>query len=162
MKFTKKKGNIRLLIFTVFFMFFLSILLSFNVYAHSPSNMNLGYNITTKELEVSLNHQVSNTNSHYVNNIVVKINGETIINKDYTSQPESSFTYIYNNTQAEENDTIEVTAFCNQGGSITRQLKVSSGKISQTDDDSTPGFQLILFVISIIFLIFVFKIKKSS
>lgn len=157
MKLTKMIFNKSLLILTTILIFISSC--GF-VYAHSPTNMNLSYNITTKELQVSINHQVSNPNTHYIYNIVIKKNGVTIINQDYSNQPGSSFTYIYNETSAVEGETIEVTGYCNQGGSIKRQLTVSSKEISETDNDnSTPGFQLILFIFSIIFLIIVFKKK---
>jgi hypothetical protein len=118
--------------------------------------MNLSYNNTTKELLVDITHQVSNPNTHYVYNIVVKINGETNISQDYTSQPESSFTYTYEGIEVIEGDIFEVTALCNQGGSITRTLTVSSGEVSETgdDDSSTPGFELIIFICAIALILF--------
>jgi hypothetical protein len=132
-------------------MFFSLVLLSINVSAHSPSNMSLSYNNTTKELQVDITHQVSNPNTHYVYNIVVKINGETNISQDYTSQPGSSFTYSYEGIEVIEGDIFEVTALCNQGGSITRTFTVSSGEVSETgdDDSSTPGFELTVVFLAV-------------
>jgi len=139
---------------------FLLVLTSVNVYAHSPSDMNLTYNTTTKKLEVFINHQVSDPNSHYVFNIVVKINGVTNLSEDYTSQPNNSFTYTYENIEANEGDIIEVTALCNQGGSISRQLTVTSDDVSESDENgSTPGFELLIFIITIIALVIIIRKK---
>lgn len=148
----------RLIFLIATFVLFSLVLSSANVYAHSPSDMNLSYNNTTKELEVKIKHQVSNPNSHYVTNIVVKINGETNLSKEYTSQPGNDFTYTFENIETVEGDIIEVTALCNQGGSISRQLTVSSGEVSESDEDgSTPGFELLLFIITIIAFLIIRK-----
>lgn len=161
MKYTKVLFNKRLQFFTIILILLLFTLSSISVSAHSPSSMNLNYSMATKELQVSITHQVPNPNTHYVYNIVVKINGETNISEDYTSQPGSSFTYKYQGIEAIEGDAFEVTAYCIQGGSITRQLTVSSGEVSKTDDDSsTPGFELILFVIALIVLMMVIRKKR--
>lgn len=161
MKYTKVLSIKKLFLINMVLIFLLFTLSSTSANAHSPSDMNLNYNITTKELNVSITHQVSNPNTHYVNNIVIKINGETNISKDYTSQPGSSFTYTYENFEATKDDVIEVAAFCNQGGSISRQLTVTSGEASQSDDDrSTPGFELILFMVALIVLMFVIRKKR--
>ena len=150
----------KILIGAIFFV--LSILiLSFIAVAHSASNMSLSYNSTINELQVDITHQVSNPNTHYVNNIIIKINGETNLSSDYSSQPGSGFSYTYTGIKLSEGDVIEVTATCNQGGSISKQLTISSEGVSNNgDDSSTPGFELILFIISVIaFLIILNKDK---
>jgi hypothetical protein len=120
--------------------------------------MSLSYDSTTNELQVDISHQVSNPNTHYVYKIVIKINGVTNISQDYTSQPGSSFSYTYEDIDAVESDTFEVTALCNQGGSISKELTVSSEIISETDDkSSTPGFEFIIFITSIITIIIPLK-----
>lgn len=161
MKLTGLIFNKRLYYLTTILMFFLLFLSSIGVYAHSPSNMSLSYNNTINELKVSITHQVSDPETHYVFQIIVKINGLVNITQDYSSQPSSSFTYTYKNIEAVEGDTFEVTANCNQGGSITKQLTVSSEEVSETGDDSssTPGFELILLIISFIIII-IFLRKK--
>ena len=158
MKYTKVLSIKKLLLINIVLIFLIFTLSSISVNAHSPSDMNLSYNITTKELNVSITHQVSDPNTHYVNNIVIKLNGETNISKDYTSQPGSSFTYTYENFEATIDDEIEVAAFCIQGGSISKQLIVTSGEVSKSDDDSsTPGFELILFMVALIVLMIVIR-----
>jgi hypothetical protein len=160
MKNIKTINTKRLFFLIATFVLFSLVLSSINVYAHSPSDMNLTFNNTTKELEVKINHQVSDPNSHYVYSIVVKINGVTNLSEDYTSQPGNSFTYTYENIETNEDDIIEVTALCNQGGSISRQLTVTSSDVSESDENgSTPGFELLLFIITIIALLIIIRKK---
>jgi hypothetical protein len=103
---------------------------------------------------------VSNPNTHYVNNIEVMLNGETEVDQSYSSQPDSSFTYTFEDMYADGGDEIEITATCNQGGSITDQLTVGSDTTSDSDDDSsTPGFELILIFASVIAVFFIYKRK---
>ena len=150
--------NNRLISITGILLLIFFTLSTINVSAHSPSNMNLSYNTNTKELDVSINHQVANPDTHYVNNIIIKINDITIQTEEYSSQPGSSFTYTYENFTATKDDKIEVTANCNQGGSITKTLTVTSEETSKSeDDDSTPGFELILIIFSIICIILILK-----
>jgi hypothetical protein len=145
--------------FLIIFIIFLSfVFLSLNVSAHSPSSMTLSYDSSANELQVDISHQVSNPNTHYVENIVVKINGETNISRDYTSQSGSSFSYTYEGMVLSEGDLIQVTATCNQGGSISKELTISSEGVSETgDDSSTPGFELLVFIISIAAIVIFIK-----
>lgn len=148
----------RLMFLTIFLMFITLLFSTFYVSAHSPSSMNLSYDGTTNKLQVDISHQVSNPNTHYVDNIVVKINGENRINQDYTSQSGSSFSYTYEDLVLSEGDLVQVTATCNQGGSISNELTVSSEGVSVAEDDgSTPGFEILIFIVSIIAILIITK-----
>ena len=151
----------KLLIFQIILVFSMLTLGSMSVNAHSPSSMNAEYNSVTERLTVEINHQVSNPNTHYVNTIEITINGVSEIEESYSSQPDSSFIYTFENIYAEEGDEIEVTANCNQGGLITDQLTVGSDTTSGSDDDSsTPGFELILIFASVIAVLFLYQKKR--
>jgi hypothetical protein len=90
--------------------------------AHAPSDMSLSYNELSKELVVTITHQVSNPQAHYIREVRVLINVRVIYNSQYSSQPASdSFTYTYP-VQPIPGDTIEATAFCSITGSISRQM----------------------------------------
>jgi len=128
------------------------------VSAHSPSSMTLSYDLDAQELTVEISHQVSDTSTHFVENIKVKVNGDPSVNQDYTSQPGNTFTYTYDTVQAEEGDEIEVTAICNLGGNIQQQLTVTAGGGSTSDD--TPGFGLIVVLISLSMLIILRRRKQ--
>ncbi|MFX1503732.1 MAG: hypothetical protein ACFFDH_22415, partial [Promethearchaeota archaeon] len=106
---------------------FLIILISMttvNTKAHNPSNMSLSYDSNTKVLSVSITHTVTNPSSHYIEYVLIRVNGSTVLNQIYTSQPStSSFTYDYNIT-AGDRATIQVTASCSISGSITRSITI--------------------------------------
>ena len=156
-KYSKEKKMNYSKIGPIILCFLAVILVSQNVSAHSPSNMSLNYDSENQKLETTITHQVSNPDSHYLYNIVIKKNGETYNTFDYTNQPSSSsFTYTYD-INATEGDAIEVTALCIQGGSITKQVSVSdeNGFSDDSDGSPTPGFEIVLFIISFIIIIII-------
>jgi len=143
-------------VMSVFFIVFLTIA-SINVRAHPPDNMSLEYNPGTNTLKVSITHGVSDNSSHYVVSVVVRVNGSIDQTQFYTSQPDLLF-FIYEYTViTNDGSTIQVTAVCSQGGSITKTL----GGTNEPTDGVIPGYvglYLILFV-SVITLLF--KIRKK-
>jgi hypothetical protein len=160
MEFIKKMFNKTMTFIIILTIFFLFVILSTSVCAHSPSNMNLNYDKSTSELKVEITHQVSNPSTHYVYNIEININDELYISKNYTSQPGSSFEYTYEDIGVIEEETIQVTALCIQGGSITKELIINAEDVTDTSDDlSTPGFGLLIILFA--FVIF-FYTKKIS
>lgn len=88
--------------------------------AHSPSDMRLDYDHGLGTLLVSVTHQVDDSSTHYVREVVIQKNGVTVDTVTYASQPSrETFTYSYPVT-LEPGDVARVTARCNIGGSITR------------------------------------------
>lgn len=146
---------------SIFIVLCLFLVIGNIVIAHAPSSMNLEYNSVTERLTVDITHSVADGDTHYVDNIRVTVNGETEINQDYTSQSGSSFTYTYEDVYANETDTIEVLANCNQGGLITKSLVVTGDQSSTQDDSSTPGFESVLLFIALILTFFVLKRKRQ-
>jgi hypothetical protein len=142
----------------IIFCAFVVISISQVVIAHSPSNINLSYNSENQKLITTIDHQVSDPNSHYISNIIIKKNDIIINTSDYTSQPSNtSFTYEYN-LDVTVDDIIEVTAKCNRGGSITKQITIN-GDNGASDGSSTPGFELIIVLCAIGLALF-WKIKR--
>lgn len=91
------------------------------VLAHPPSDIVLDYDADSQTLRVTLSHRVSDPATHYVNLIHVSLNG-TVATYEYESQPtDSQFTYEFL-LPARPGDTVEVTADCNLGGSISGSL----------------------------------------
>ena len=149
----------------------ISILLLLNIIfssvivsAHSPSDMSLSFDTSSKELQVEITHQVSDPNTHYVASIIISINGEIEIKREYESQSGNKFTYTFTELEAIEGNDIQVIADCNQGGSITKQLTVGSGEtpISEDEDDggSTPGFEFLILMISLILIVFILRKRR--
>lgn len=110
------------------------------VSAHSPSGMSVTYDELSKELLVSITHDVPNPREHYINEVTVSINGKVVNDSRYTSQPApNTFTYTYP-IETVTGDEIKVTATCSLAGSITRTL-YNTGPIasaSSSSPDSQP------------------------
>ncbi len=141
---------------SVFFIVFLTIA-GVNVRAHPPDDMSLEFNSGTNTLKVSITHGVSDNTSHYVVSVVVRVNGSIDKNQFYTSQPDVAF-FIYEYTVITNNgSTIQVTATCSQGGSITRTL----GDVNDPTDGAIPGYMglYIVLVVSVITLLMTFRKK---
>jgi hypothetical protein len=149
-----------LTLISIIIIFFSSALLS----AHSPTNMKVIFNNTDKVLQVEITHEVSNTKVHYVIFIKIFINGAGELKQEYVDQEGNSFTYAFLKIEAVEGDVIKVTAECNQGGSITKQLTVGSSEITVSEDDdegsSTPGFELLIFLISLTVIFYILRTRK--
>jgi desulfoferrodoxin (superoxide reductase-like protein) len=143
----------RIVLIILFVLLFFTIIST----AHSPSSMKLKYNREAEILSVETTHQVSDTSTHYVENIKIVVNHEIRINQNYTSQPGSTFTYTYDNVLTNVGDKIEVVAICNIGGSISEQLMIGSEETSKTDDDSTPGFGIIAIFVSLVFILMILR-----
>ena len=110
--------------------------------AHSPAAMSLAYNETAGELGVTITHQVIDPATHYVREVVVRVDGQTVKTIPYTSQPSSTtFSYSYP-LQVQAGNSVKVDVSCILGGSITRTLLVpgSSGSapVVPGSSGSTP------------------------
>lgn len=133
------------------FCFMLFSILSINVAAHSPSSISISYNAESEELIVSITHVVSDSSTHYLYNITVEKNNEFYKSFDYTNQPSSSsFTYTYTNIVGVAGDMFTVVAHCNQGGQISKSLTVGSS----VQDTETPGFEILVVLVAITFVLF--------
>lgn len=123
------------------------------VRAHNPADLDLDYNSNTEVLTVTILHGVSDPNSHYIESVHITVNGSTVLNELYTSQPTSStFSYMYNIT-ASEGARIQVTATCNVGGDNTGCIIVGSGSC-EPEGGAIPGYLglMMIFGISAIIL----------
>lgn len=144
----------------IFFITFLSVA-SVNGKAHQPVEMLLNFNPGTSTLTVSITHTVSDNTTHYVNSVVISVNGSVDQSHVYTSQPDL-VNFVYEYTVVTNNgSTIRVTASCNQGGSLTKTLGGST-----EHGDVIPGYTgifLVLFV-SVISLLTLIrkKLKKGK
>jgi hypothetical protein len=145
----------------MFIILFLLLFFTITVPAHSPSSMKLKYNRETEMLSVEITHQVSDTSTHYVENIKIVVNHEFRVNQNYSSQPGSTFIYTYDNFLTNVGDNIEVVAICILGGSISEQLMIGLEETSETEDDSTPGFGIFAIFASLVFILMILRKKNQ-
>jgi hypothetical protein len=104
-------------------LFVAAVLVIGTVSAHPPSDLNLTYNQTTGNLSTTFSHQVKDSQTHFLKDVKIDLNGnETVM--AYTSQPTADiFTYEYP-VNASPKSVINVTGDCIIGGSITRSITV--------------------------------------
>jgi len=110
------------------------------VSAHPPSGMSVTYQELSKELLVSITHDVPNPGEHYIHEVTVSINGKVVNNYRYTSQPApNTFTYTYP-VETVMGDEIKVTATCSLAGSIARTVYTTGpiASASSASPDSQP------------------------
>lgn len=144
----------------VFFIVFLTIA-GVNVRAHPPDDMALSYNSNTNILRVTITHGVPNNTTHFVISVEVKVNGSIDQTHPYTSQPDLNI-FIYEYTViTNDGSTIQVTATCNIGGSITKTL----GGTTTPGGGEIPGYMglYLILVISVITMLPLIrkKLKKA-
>ena len=159
LKYVIKKSRPLFMIFTVIFV--IAILCAVNIKAHSPSGMKISYDMDEKSIDAEITHSVSNPNTHYVNKIEVRINDELYGTFEFSNQSGSSFTHKLDSIEASVGDEIEVKAICNQGGQMTRTLTVGEGNGESSDDESTPGFEILVFIVSLVTVVILIR-KRSK
>jgi len=127
------------------------------VEAHPPSDVSIDYDIADEELTVSITHSVGDPQSHYIYNVVVEVDGDTVIDQDYQEQPDdTNFQYTYD-LVAGPGSVIEVTAYCNQAGSGSDTFEVGE---ENDDEDDTPGFALIVSGVALVSAVLIYDKKK--
>ncbi len=102
------------------------VLLVVPLVAHSPKSPELEYDVEAGLLNVSITHSVNNASKHYVNKVVVELNGKKIIEQKFRSQTsEDEQKVMYTIIDAKVGDKISVTAFCNISGKKKGELTIS-------------------------------------
>jgi desulfoferrodoxin (superoxide reductase-like protein) len=105
----------------------LAILAFFALYpatagANAPKEVKLTYDVASKTLEATITH-TPHSESHYIQKVEIKKNGEVVTLQEYTSQTGDTFTYSYK-VEAVAGDILEVKASCSRFGSRTAKLTV--------------------------------------
>jgi len=101
-----------------------TIIIATPAMAHPPQDMEINYDLETSELSVTITHETPAPTVHFIYKVDVEVNDNMIISEEYDNQPTNDiFTYIYTLT-AEIGDVIDVTAYCNIQGSLTRSITV--------------------------------------
>jgi len=142
---------------TVFFIVFLTIA-GVNVKAHPPDDMALSFNSGTNTLTVTITHGVSDNTSHFVASVDIRVNGSLVQGHNYGNQPSLTI-FIYQYTViTNDGSTIQVTATCNIGGSITRTL---GGTPPAPNGGEIPGYMgiFLVLVVSVITLLTLIRRK---
>jgi sialic acid synthase SpsE len=102
------------------FFFFL-----FAAMSHPPKSLSLKFDLKSQELQVNIEHGVSDVTNHYISNVVVAVNGKEVLNQNYTIQKNNkSEDILFKLENINKNDLIEVTATCVKWGKKSQILTV--------------------------------------
>ncbi|HDZ19375.1 MAG TPA: hypothetical protein ENH75_13840 [archaeon] len=134
---------------------------STNVIAHGLGNLNLEYDANTQSLNATFTHNVPDRLDHYINLVVIKVNGSTVLTVNYTSQPSTStFTYNYN-ISANTGALISVTGDCNKGGDIVGTFTVGTGQTDTHGENAISGYFGFMIITGIFLVGFTILIEKK-
>lgn len=104
----------------------IAVFLSFNtVSAHEPSSLNIGYDLSSQTLSVSVGHYTYDVTVDYISSVEIKINGKAYQTFNYTSQYSKTMASFSYKIDAKPGDVIEVTATSSMGGSKTTSITVA-------------------------------------
>lgn len=116
----------------VFFLLTLSLLvLSVPAVSHPPSSMELDYAGEDRVLTVQITHRVGNPSNHYVEKISVYKNGNMVLEESYSEQDNNSGGEYEFELKAQNGDSIEARADCNQFGNISQSLEIEGVPVSE-------------------------------
>lgn len=122
------KSNIAVCLVICALLSAVTVLAPCRVWADPPQNVALSYDPGTRTLTVSVTHKSTFTGLHYVKQIEIKKNNQTVSKNDYTAQPgKTTFTYTYS-VPATENDVLEAVAVCNIQGQASGTLRIEPKK----------------------------------
>jgi hypothetical protein len=125
--------------------------------AHSPSSVVLDYDVGTQILTVTVSHSVSDTATHYVEEIQIQKNGVAYTSRPYTTQDTTSGMEDTFTVDAVAGDVLRVTAICNILGSLVQELTVPGDTTTETTPTDTtsptngttpPPFELTTIIIA--------------
>jgi hypothetical protein len=98
--------------------------------AHAPSEVKIDYSLTAQTLKAAITH-TRFSDSHYIEKVEIRKNGNLVSLQEYKNQPSETFDYSYKVT-AIAGDVLEVKVFCNKFGSKTEKLTVGQPGIPAT------------------------------
>jgi hypothetical protein len=136
-----KKKSKYYIILTSLMVLLTSSNLAIKTKAHPPSSIIIGYIPSTQMVTVFIGHGVSDPFVHYVNQIIIRVNGSQVLSTLYTNQSTvSGGVYTYSPIVANNGSRIEVIATCIEGGSISSCLIVPDKVCSQSGGPEIPGY----------------------
>jgi len=95
-----------------------------SAYAHPASDLALTFDGTTRMLTVTIKHQVSSPEKHFIDTANVSVNGREAIKHLVSRQDDNAgqmLAYLLPDVNA--GDTIAVNVHCNKGGDLRREIK---------------------------------------
>jgi len=103
----------------------LLMLVALGLFAHPASDVTLNYDAKTMLLTVTYDHTVKNPADHYIESVVIKVNGKEIITQNLPAQEAASGgALVYKMIGVKSGALIEATVTCNKTGKKTGKLPI--------------------------------------
>lgn len=94
-------------------------------YAHPPSRMRMSYDKPSRTLKITITHAVTNPESHYVKEVVVKIEGDDVLEHRLSEQETDNTQFVqYSIPDVESGDLIRVEVHCSSFGKRMKELTI--------------------------------------
>ncbi len=101
------------------------IMASTLVYAHPPSEINIEHSSELRMISIVVAHPVSNSGKHFINKIIIWLNGKEILQHKIGAQDDNRYqSAAYMIPDAKAGDVIAVEAYCNISGKLKKEIKV--------------------------------------
>jgi hypothetical protein len=105
---------------------FLVFLFATTAMAHPPGEVTAQFDLENSILSVKVTHNVGGgSSSHYINEVIISINGREVIVQKTTRQISDTQTFLYFMPAVEVDDEIGIVAVCNVGGQGNIQIIVA-------------------------------------
>jgi hypothetical protein len=99
-------------------------LVSSQVYAHPPSDINITFDSNTKILQAQMIHGTGNPMKHYINKVHIALNNKVIIEHKISLQDNNqSQSVSYFIPDVKSGDIISVAGYCNLSGKLTKKIE---------------------------------------
>jgi desulfoferrodoxin (superoxide reductase-like protein) len=110
----------------------LAILVTVPLHAHPPKSVELDFDFDSRILTVKVTHNVNDATKHYVNKIVVEVDGnEKIVQTSTRQMDNQGHQATYKIVDVEQGDKISVTAYCNISGRKKVDLAVNKETVEE-------------------------------
>lgn len=105
---------------------------SMSASAHPPEEMTIIYNDRLDVLTISINHDVKDRTTHFVNKIEVWIENSQVLERTFTEQSRDNYNERFT-LHVNEGAEITVKACCNIEGCTERKMVIGSGITAEGD-----------------------------
>ena len=113
---TNEKKEVNIVKKNIIFLFLLIMCLFFPIQAFSHPASKVILSVEGNILHVTVQHNVGNPQTHYINEIIVTLDGKKIITQLFFLQTDNTQKVSYTIPSLKSGDTITVEASCNRGG----------------------------------------------
>lgn len=104
--------------FSIFLLVVLFILSSVSLFSHPASDLEAEFDHETKILDIHFDHSVGNTESHFIEEVIIDVNEQTVITHNISNQEKKTGgRLIYKIPDVLAGDIVRIKVNCNRIGS---------------------------------------------